>query len=793
MLEIHRLRHLDWIPSAVIALATSPDGAAIAAARDSGAIEVWKAAPGSVGWYCQLTIPGMQGAAISCLEWCSSSVSRQGRLFSSGLDGFITEWDLERLEAKAQTDSFGGSVWQVAAQPSSQDDDSRDIAAACDDGSVRLFTLNDSMTYKKAFPRVKGRVLSVAWSLDGKRVYAGGSDGCIRSWDAATCIELYRITAGIGGQKKLEELCVWSLLVLRSGTLVSGDSTGTTQFWDERGMLLEALTRHDADVLALAAAPSHTAVFAAGADGQVVMYQLVHESSRRGNSDLKEDASVGFGDKWTYVGTKRCHSHDVRALTVAIPVPIDAGDPTSKPWTRPTRERNKWPEPDHRKWARPGIPMLVSGGNDAKLFAYPANDMMSYQPHDICPAPERPVVQLAPGLAQDGNVVMMAQHPTYIDIWRVASSQSTGKRPEAENGVDSDDITLGKRKRSDSTSEETLSTSYQQDQASKGAQSGQRPVLLAKIKSKATAHITCSAFSEDGKYVAFSDRTKARLFELKHAQKQWTIKKKNLPGTVPPAHRMIFSVGSSRLIMACSQGEILVLDTDNLEVLHVFKLAADDLQSPVALLCASPDGQWLAAGSSSGNLVILNLETLRHHWSVPLFDGTPATAAVFHPGNNAVLIVTTAANKIHVLDIAARELGRWSKENHASIPSEILEFPGGISGLTVSPSTGSTEIIAYSPRAMCLIDFSKPVAKNAVIANGNGNGAPHHHHMGNGHANGVHHHHHRKNKNFVLTPFKNPVLFVGYVAKSSLLIVERPWLEVLNHFQAPVYRHRYGT
>lgn len=52
---------------------------------------------------------------------------------------------------------------------------------------------------------------------------------------------------------------------------MSGDSSGSTQFWDgQLGTLLQAQTRHDADVLALAALDD--TVFAAGADGKVYIY-----------------------------------------------------------------------------------------------------------------------------------------------------------------------------------------------------------------------------------------------------------------------------------------------------------------------------------------------------------------------------------------------------------------------------------------------------------------------------------------------------------------------------------------
>lgn len=49
-------------------------------------------------------------------------------------------------------------------------------------------------------------------------------------------------------------------------------------------------------------------------------------------------------------------------------------------------------------------------------------------------------------------------------------------------------------------------------------------------------------------------------------------------------------------------------------------------------------------------------------------------------------------------------------------------------------------------------------------------------------------------KNFEIFPFRDPVLHIGHLSKTSLLIIEKPWLEVAKTFDAPpVHRHIYGT
>lgn len=47
--------------------------------------------------------------------------------------------------------------------------------------------------------------------------------------------------------------------------------------------------------------------------------------------------------------------------------------------------------------------------------------------------------------------------------------------------------------------------------------------------------------------------------------------------------------------------------------------------------------------------------------------------------------------------------------------------------------------------------------------------------------------------NFKFAYFRDPVLFVGHLSRNSLLIMEKPWMEVVRTFDAPVHRHIYGT
>jgi U3 small nucleolar RNA-associated protein 4 len=294
MLELHRSRFVEWQPAAVVALAVAPGGFVVALARETGDLEIYDTAD----WRCTARVPGHDGAAISSLAWCApfdGGLEDDGgdedavagappcRLLSAGLDGQITEWDLNTLRARGATDSHGGSVWALAAEPFVRRDRPQRVAAACDDGCVRVLTLaggdgvGAGLSHRRSFNRVDGRILSLAWTRDARAIAAGSSRGAIHVFDCEAYAELARITVGAGDRPNAsdaEERCVWALQYLPCGTLVSGSSDGDVTFWDgEHATKISAHRQHKADVLALASSPDGASVFASGVDSQIAVFE----------------------------------------------------------------------------------------------------------------------------------------------------------------------------------------------------------------------------------------------------------------------------------------------------------------------------------------------------------------------------------------------------------------------------------------------------------------------------------------------------------------------------------------
>lgn len=52
----------------------------------------------------------------------------------------------------------------------------------------------------------------------------------------------------------------------------------------------------------------------------------------------------------------------------------------------------------------------------------------------------------------------------------------------------------------------------------------------------------------------------------------------------------------------------------------------------------------------------------------------------------------------------------------------------------------------------------------------------------------------KERKNFEILPSKHPVLFVGHLSKNSIMVIEKPWIEVVKSLDTqPVDRHIFGT
>ena len=81
----------------------------VAVARGNGSVEIWNA---ESNWHTERVIPGGDDVSVEAVVWIGD------RLFTAGLHSMITEWSVSQLRVETIIDSFGGSVWCMALNPS---------------------------------------------------------------------------------------------------------------------------------------------------------------------------------------------------------------------------------------------------------------------------------------------------------------------------------------------------------------------------------------------------------------------------------------------------------------------------------------------------------------------------------------------------------------------------------------------------------------------------------------------------------------------------------------------------
>jgi len=238
------------------------------------------------------------------------------------------------------------------------------MAVGTEEGFVCLFSLtNEGPEYMKVLDRQEGRILCLAWHVDGLHLATGSTD-TIRVWNSSTGHPTARMTTGRTERNK--ETIVWCVALTPDMTVISGDSRGKTSFWNGRnGTLMDSVQSHKADVLCIAVSQDQTKAYSCGVDPTLMHFQVIQKSDGR--------------NKWVKSLHRVISTHDVRSL-------VSVGD------------------------------RLYSGGVDTYLqvSTYPGRnvDRFPYLPRSSALA-----------VASSARLFMVA-YKTSLEVWKLGSTES---------------------------------------------------------------------------------------------------------------------------------------------------------------------------------------------------------------------------------------------------------------------------------------------------------------------------------------------------------------------------------
>uniref|UniRef100_A0A8C7C897 UTP4 small subunit processome component n=1 Tax=Oncorhynchus kisutch TaxID=8019 RepID=A0A8C7C897_ONCKI len=313
--KVHRVRFFDYMPTAIRAMAFNAHTERLALGRMDGSVEIFNFAD---RYFQEKVIPGKDSRSIEALCWVG------GRLFSAGLNGEITEYDLENLRPKYSLEAYGGPIWTITSNSQGAH-----LAIGCEDGTVKLFeVLEESIQFERNLDRQKGRIISLSWHPSGTQIAAGMMD-MIRVFDVPTGELKTRLLVdrGFGGSKSRETV-VWSVVFLSDYTIISGDSAGKVQVWDgHTGTLVKTHLVTKWDVLALSVSKDESSVVVGTSEGTVIQFQFIAPTLQQ-----QQDK------EWVRTRTFKNHTHDVRALA-EIETAIVSGGMDTQLVVRPLLEK----------------------------------------------------------------------------------------------------------------------------------------------------------------------------------------------------------------------------------------------------------------------------------------------------------------------------------------------------------------------------------------------------------------------------------------------------------------------
>ena len=223
----------------------------------------------------------------------------------------------------------------------------------------------------------------------------------------------------------------------------------------------------------------------------------------------------------------------------------------------------------------------------------------------------------------------------------------------------------------------------------------------------------------------------------------------------------------------------------------------------ITQIAISADGQWLATADSARRVHAHSLDTLSYSSAIPTLP-SPPTALAFMPGTS-VLAVATARKHLVLYDVDRACLTSWSMQ-HAAPVQQVGSSAEVAHRIAFNPSRPNDAILcaqSWLCRVRVGSDTADAGAAAAAAADAEGGrrgkqkkkrgrAAEAEEAAGGSRAGGASPAGGGGDATQVVRSYGAMVLF-DFTAADTAVVVEQPWLRVMDHFPPALYRHRFGT
>ncbi|XP_049851443.1 uncharacterized protein LOC126326042 [Schistocerca gregaria] len=825
-LLVHHCRFVPFNASSIVDLAINEDQSLLAVARQSGLVEIWCINDDCYQNQVFYTHNFIRRVYFVWLKVSDSSSISQHGILTIGLDGYLRIYNINSYVQLYEVYVGCGPLWDMAWIPKtgparkleSQYSDSEldcafdsfsirlPLALAGDDGSVRILNLpiwpdksissqpvstTDLKQEQIILQGARSKVLCIAAIVFKEKhnssvnvsknsslpdstiwIWAGTQDSQLIRWDGRMCTKDGSITFLQSTPSLIIDLVKnvipWSVLIPSPLSdkasdqlvhrLIVGDSEGQLTIWDgEMGTLIQTLKYHKADITRLAMDASQQKVYSVGVDNTIILYQKkTVELEQKSNENVQQCNS-----SWTYCATRRPHTHDILAIAT-----------------------------DQK--------CLYTGGVDTKLSVCQIKDMLRLPGRTHLP------------FRQQGHAIA-----TLVLEGRMSKDDSSKNPLRALAGSDKLLVMLDKRiqiwQLSKASCREVKSNEHQQTKKRKFnaiIDTLEEHKLLLELKFRIQGPILCHAVENQIRRLAISDSACTKVFYIERSQIEQSL-------LLPQAYQQsqvlmentsngydkqnIFevkkkvilendgSMSSSTQLVFASNGILICAITPSF-VIQLWDTASDDLKpqlvhtftehsvppsfmhassfhtdiwipKPIHSLALSSSNKYLASADLNHRLFVYSLSSYQLIWALPVFD-SHITCMAFDP-TEAFLVVSLVSNQIYVYSLENRALSDWSQNNINPVPATVTTAREKIAGILFHRHL--MLLYGHSFIAYTRVNF---YGKKSVAV---------------------------QQKDSWRVVKKYQPLFVGFTQDGALVIVERPWMKMLQDLPPSFYRQRYAT